>query len=65
MYKCLENEVMPTFNQCNPRGIPESWVNRVRHCMAELKTAEKNRPCSSKPLRTDLPEQTKRGIALP
>lgn len=36
LYELLENEVVPEFYNRNKKGIPESWVERMRQSMATL-----------------------------
>jgi len=36
LYDKLEHEIIPAFYRRNALGIPEDWVNMVRHSMAEL-----------------------------
>lgn len=36
LYTRLEQEIIPAFYRRNPQGIPEDWVRKVRHSMAEL-----------------------------
>ncbi len=36
LYRTLEQKVIPEFYLRNARGIPERWIDRIRHSMAEL-----------------------------
>ncbi len=36
LYSRLEQEIIPAFYRRNPQGIPEDWVHKMRHSMAEL-----------------------------
>ncbi len=36
VYYLLENEIVPSFYHRNERGVPETWVGKVRSSMAKL-----------------------------
>ncbi len=36
LYRLLEQEVVPTFYQRDPQGIPQAWLSRMRESMASL-----------------------------
>lgn len=38
MYRLLEEDIIPEFYNRNERGIPASWVKRIRESMARLTT---------------------------